>query len=1223
MKIIIDLQGAQSTGSRNRGIGRYSLSITKAMLQNKRNHEIILVLSNLFQETIDLIKDEFEDYIDEKNIYVWNAPNNVSYIDTKNDTSRKNAEYIRETFLASLQPDIIFVTSLFEGLIDDAVTSINLMKYNIPTAVILYDLIPLINSSPYLDNSDVKRWYEAKIEHLKKANLLLSISESSKKEALDYLHFSSDNVINISTAADSQFKKIDFSKEKSDEILSRYRLTKSFLMYTGGIDHRKNIEGLIRSYALLNQSIRDEHQLAIVCSINDEQKEILASLTKSLGLQKEEVIFTDYIPEDDLIALYNLCKAFIFPSWHEGFGLPALEAMNCGAAVIASNRSSLPEVIGFNDALFNSLDDIEMSKKIEEVLMNELFRNTLISHGKEQIKKFSWESSAKKALDALENFIEKEESKSVEKVKSKLKLAYLSPLPPQKSGISDYSMELLPYLSQHYDIDIIVEDVNILGKHITQNYTINNIKYFEENAHQYNRILYHFGNSHFHKHMFNLLEKYPGTVVLHDFYLSHVIDSMSLLDQELYYSHGYKPFLHKSSNTIWEFPANKRVLDHAKGIIVHSNNSKKLANKWYSEDFSQHWITIPLLRVSATPKDKQTLKSEMGFAADAFIVSSFGLLGQTKENQKLLDAWLSSSLSKNKNSYLVFVGENDASEYGKTLLKTIEKSSHFSQIIITGWADTQTFKNHLSITDIGVQLRTMSRGETSATVLDCMNYAIPTIINANGSMADIDNNSVYKLQDEFTQQSLIQALEELYVNDTKRNTLGAKAQELILTKHKPEKCVNQYFQALENFYNKISNEKEALIQSIVNNDNNLDDNKLKQLAVCISNNHQYKGEKQLFVDVTQLVVVDSNSGIQRVVKSILNELLLNPPKGYRIEPVYSSIDNTGYKYAKNFTYKFLNIKDVPISEEVIDFKKDDIFLGLDLAQHIVISNKDYYKYLQAFGVKTYFIVYDLLPIFYDEYFPKEWLLKETHTNWLKVIKESNGAICISKAIENELKQWLQTNPSNNKRFFTNSFHLGANLENSKPTKGLLSNSNKILNFLSQRTSFLMVGTIEPRKSYNQTLEAFEELWRESIEVNLIIVGKKGWLVDDLIIKLQNHPELNKKLFWLEGISDEYLEKVYKNSHCLISASKAEGFGLPLIEAARYEIPIIARDIPVFKEVAKEFAYYFENTNEANVLCKAIKEWLELYKDDKHPKSQNMPWLTWQESTKILLDKIII
>ena len=130
-------------------------------------------------------------------------------------------------------------------------------------------------------------------------------------------------------------------------------------------------------------------------------------------------------------------------------------------------------------------------------------------------------------------------------------------------------------------------------------------------------------------------------------------------------------------------------------------------------------------------------------------------------------------------------------------------------------------------------------------------------------------------------------------------------------------------------------------------------------------------------------------------------------------------------------------------------------------------------------------------------------------------------------------------------------------------------------------------------------------------------------MDDFAYKARNHSQINKKLFWLEGISDEYLNKIYESSTCLIVSSEGEGFGLPLIEAAQSNIPIIARDIPVFKEVAKEFAYYFENTNEANVLCKAIKEWLELYKDDKHPKSQNMPWLTWQESTKILLDKIII
>ncbi|WP_305464055.1 glycosyltransferase family 4 protein [Photobacterium leiognathi] len=302
-------------------------------------------------------------YIEDVNIHVWSGPENVSHINFHNDSRRENAELVRETYIASLQPDIVFITSLFEGFIDDAVTSVKRIDYGVPTAVVLYDLIPLINASPYLDNPSVKRWYEDKIEHLKKADLLLSISESSRQEALKYLMSSPDDVINISTAADSQFKKIKLLPNERSIVLNRYNIHKDFLMYTGGIDHRKNIEGLIRSYALLDKEVRAKHQLAIVCSINDDQRNNLRTIAKSVGLCDGDVLFTGYIPEDDLISLYNLCKAFIFPSWHEGFGLPALEAMHCGAPVIASNSSSLPEVLGCDAALFDPLDDTEMSRK--------------------------------------------------------------------------------------------------------------------------------------------------------------------------------------------------------------------------------------------------------------------------------------------------------------------------------------------------------------------------------------------------------------------------------------------------------------------------------------------------------------------------------------------------------------------------------------------------------------------------------------------------------------------------------------------------------------------------------------------------------------------------------------------------------------------------------------------------------------------------------------------
>jgi glycosyltransferase involved in cell wall biosynthesis len=201
------------------------------------------------------------------------------------------------------------------------------------------------------------------------------------------------------------------------------------------------------------------------------------------------------------------------------------------------------------------------------------------------------------------------------------------------------------------------------------------------------------------------------------------------------------------------------------------------------------------------------------------------------------------------------------------------------------------------------------------------------------------------------------------------------------------------------------------------------------------------------------------------------------------------------------------------------------------------------------------------------------------------------------------------------------FHLGADLESSNPTFGLPVNANEVLKKISNSSSFLMVGTIEPRKGHAQTLAAFEHLWAQGVDANLVIVGKQGWLVDQLVDKLRQHPELNRRLFWLEGISDEYMEKVYAASTCLIAASEGEGFGLPLIEAARHKLPIIARDISVFREVAGEHAYYFKGLDPQSLACEA-KIWLALHAEDNAPRVDNMLWLTWQQSAEQLMNWIL-
>jgi glycosyltransferase involved in cell wall biosynthesis len=384
-------------------------------------------------------------------------------------------------------------------------------------------------------------------------------------------------------------------------------------------------------------------------------------------------------------------------------------------------------------------------------------------------------------------------------------------------------------------------------------------------------------------------------------------------------------------------------------------------------------------------------------------------------------------------------------------------------------------------------------------------------------------------------------------------------------------------------------------------------------------NHVDNSTRQLFVDISELIQRDAGTGIQRVTRSILKELLENPPDGYVVEPVYSTVDSWGYRYARGFAARFRNETN-DSEDEPIDYQSGDIFLGLDLQPHVVLDQKNYLAKLRRDGVNIFFVVYDLLPIALPHCFPQGFDI--IHKKWLLTITGFDGLICISRAVADELTVLHQNNGQQRLRSLKIAwFHLGSDINNSVPTRGLAENANHVIEKLMRRPSFLTVGTIEPRKGYSQTLVAFELLWKQGIDANLVIIGKQGWMMESLVERLRQHSELNKRLFWLEGISDEYLGKVYSVSTCLIAASEGEGFGLPLIEAAQHKLPIIARDIPVFREVAGEYAFYFKGL-EPQALTDAVWQWFELNKQGQVPRSDNMSRLTWKQSAEQLI-KIVL
>lgn len=1235
MRIVIDLQAAQSTGSRNRGIGRYSLSLAQAMARNRGQHELLIVLNGLFPETVQPIKDAFVELLPSECIHVWSAVAPTAWIDCQNRRRIDAAELIREAFIAKLKPDFLHVASFFEGLMDDAVTSIGRLPSEYPVAVTLYDLIPLINKKPYLDNPLVESWYHEKLDFLRQADLLLSISKSSRREALEHLGFPDDKVKNISTDADAHFTCQLVAPQTESEVRSKYCLDRPFVMYTGGIDHRKNIEGLIRAYAKLPVTVRRLHQLAIVCSAQPESRMQLEQLARFHGLELQEVVFTGYVPEVDLITLYRLCKLFVFPSWHEGFGLPALEAMRCGAAVIAANTSSLPEVIGLEAALFDPRSDEAIASAVFRGLTDEGYRQQLIENAKIQSGRFSWDESARCAIAQMEErHISSTAISSISApTRARPRLAYISPLPPERSGISDYSAELLPVLSEHYDIDVIVAQDAIADDWINSNCSCHDVGWFRSNASLFDRVLYHFGNSHFHQHMFSLLKSYPGVVVLHDFFLSGVVHQMDALGidpgswgRELYNSHGYPALAELNlsndiSSSIWKYPANLSVLQAACGLIVHSASSVRLAQQWYGPQKADRFAVIPLMRAPRMPISREQARAALGISENTLVVCSFGHLGPHKLNHRLIEAWNISALAGSSDTLLVFVGESPGSEYSQIVSDLIHAGGGAKgQIRITGWSDIEQYRHYLAAADIGVQLRALSRGETSAAVMDCMNYGLATIINANGSMADIADDAVWKLKDDFSDIDLVTALETLWKNADCRRQLADNAARVIADEHAPDKCAELYRTAIEGFYEQTSHGIDALMRAIGSFWPQQEESQLARLACAMARSFQPSvAPRQVLVDVSVLAQTDAKTGIQRVVRAILHEWLSSSLYGVRVEPVYAAAG--GYHYAREFTLPFLGCSRGGLGDEPIDFARGDVFIGLDLNPHGAVAYRNFYQELRMHGVAVHFVVYDLLPILMPHAF--EPGTQDVHTNWLKVISEADGAVCISRAVADELKQWVEAQaPEAARRFKIRWFHLGADaLSASSGQEKASAGSEAVLQSIASAPSFLMVGTIEPRKGHAQVLSAFEELWRRGQNVNLVIVGKRGWLVDSLAEDIRMHSEFGKRLVWLEDVGDSLLEHLYNRSVCLIAASQGEGFGLPLIEAARHRLPIIARDIAVFREVAGDHAFYFSGTDPQN-LALSLAQWLELYLRNEHPQSTGLEYQSWSESATELMTVLL-
>jgi glycosyltransferase involved in cell wall biosynthesis len=333
--------------------------------------------------------------------------------------------------------------------------------------------------------------------------------------------------------------------------------------------------------------------------------------------------------------------------------------------------------------------------------------------------------------------------------------------------------------------------------------------------------------------------------------------------------------------------------------------------------------------------------------------------------------------------------------------------------------------------------------------------------------------------------------------------------------------------------------------------------------------------QQLLVDISVITAHDAKTGIQRVVRALW--LMLQNLSNDRlvVRPVFAT-PRRGYCYSTDY---FLNSGGLePNDLHYVSAKAGDIFLGLDLSAHLLPRHVKQIEGWQQNGAKIHLLVYDLLPFTNPEWFNAK--LTKNFCLWLEFLaRRADSAICISGHVAVELKKYLlYTNSQRSKKIDIHQIQLGFDIAATVPTKGSSSADQALLELTKTQPTILMVGTIEPRKAYDKALDAFEWLWREhpSTAPNLIIVGKPGWKTSQLQKRMKNHIQCGRKFVWLDDVSDELLEELYASSAGFLATSRAEGFGLPIVESLAHGLPVLARDISVFKEIVCDGISFFSD-----------------------------------------------
>jgi glycosyltransferase involved in cell wall biosynthesis len=616
-----------------------------------------------------------------------------------------------------------------------------------PMVVTLYDLIPMVYPDYYWPwDSPYHADLERALQLMARASRLIAISEATRQDGHKYLGMPLDRIELAYPAVDPffQIRPIPEVRQVLAPLRARLKIPERFVLSVTHIHHSKNLETLFAAYAQLPDAMREECPLVVVFYLRDEDRMQLQEWLTYYGIERD-VILTGLVSDNELRALLNAATVVAHPSRYEGFGYPVIEAMQCGAPVITTTSSSLPEVGGTAARLVDPDDVVGLTEALSRTLSDPALRDHMRALGQQQIRRFDPEQLGRSTLASYELA-----RAAPLPPANRPRLAMWTSLPPLHCGIADYTVELLESLRDRYDIELFVDSGYLPRADLMRDYVLHHYTEFERRQAQrpFDVIVYQLGISFMHDYMYRPLKRYPGIVVLHDlnfasnlYFVYRERRQLDVFEREIVAPEGAAAVAkfrrvqqlrgaqreRAMTSFLETYHLNRWIVDYSRAQIVHMDEAKRELEARCPDARAftvLQGVQDPLTDVTRRLRPR---RGELLSDPEEFVVGLFGTVAPIKRVEVCLQAF-AQLVAAHPRSRLVIVGEHVDGAYVMSLQKLVQTLGLAAKVQFLGRTSLDEFFDWLLAVDVVLNLRYPPKLQMSAVLCRAIAAGKPLVV---------------------------------------------------------------------------------------------------------------------------------------------------------------------------------------------------------------------------------------------------------------------------------------------------------------------------------------------------------------------------------------------------------------------------------------------------------------------------------------------------------------